>query len=112
MNARAERERWVAAVRAVAAKRDLRYEDVGGLNPRDAPPALCVGGTNRLTGRLADEFWGASCDADEREVGRFRKTVLPEAVLAKAHMRDLARVVPAFDVESIETNPEEMLRKR
>lgn len=96
----------------MAEKRSLRYEEVGGLNPRDAPPALCVGGTNRITGQLAEDFWGASCDADEREVGRLRKTVLPTAVLAKAHMPDLARVVPAFNVESIEADPEEMLRKR
>ena len=38
----------------------LRYEPVGGLNPATAPPALCPGGTNRLTGQLADGFWGAS----------------------------------------------------
>jgi hypothetical protein len=113
VDAREEAKRWAETVRAFGEKHSLRYEEVGGLNPRDAPPALCVGGTNRLTGQLADEFWGASCDADEREEGRaFRKAVLPEAILAKAHMPDLARVVPAFNVESIEANPEEMVRKR
>ena len=65
--------------------------------------ALCVGGTNRLTGQLAEGFWGSSCDADEREMGGlFGKAVLPTAILAKAHMPDLAKVVPAFNVESIE----------
>jgi hypothetical protein len=65
--------------------------------------ALCVGGTNRLTGQLAEGFWGACCDADEREAGGlFGKAVLPNAILAKAHMPDLAKVVPTFNVESIE----------
>ena len=113
MSARAEREAWVAAVREVAEARDLRYEEVGGINARDAPAALCPGGSNRLTGQLAHGFWGASCDADEREEGGlFSKVVLPGSVLAKAHTPDLTRVVPAFDVESIEATPDEQLRRR
>ena len=112
MSAAGEREDWIAAVRAVAADRGLTYEEVGGLNPRDAPAALCPGGSNRLTGELAPEFWGSSCDADEFESGGlFRKAVLPAAVLAKAHMPDLTKVVPAFDVESIESSPDEQLRR-
>ena len=112
MSAAGEREDWIAAVKAVAADRGLTYEEVGGLNPRDAPPALCPGGSNRLTGELAAEFWGSSCDADEFESGGlFRKAVLPAAVLAKAHMPDLTKVVPAFDVESIESSPDEQLRR-
>ena len=112
MSVAGDREDWVAAVKAVAADRGLAYEEVGGLNPRDAPPALCPGGSNRLTGELAPEFWGSSCDADEFESGGlFRKTVLPAAVLAKAHMPDLTKVVPAFDVESIESSPDEQLRR-
>ena len=112
MSAAGERESWIAAVRGVAADRGLTYEEVGGLNPRDAPPALCPGGSNRLTGELAPEFWGSSCDADEFETGGlFRKAVLPAAVLAKAHMPDLTKVVPAFDVESIESSPDEQLRR-
>jgi hypothetical protein len=112
VSAAGEREGWVAAVVAVAADRGLTYEQVGGLNPRDAPPALCPGGSNRLTGELAPEFWGSSCDADEFESGGlFRKAVLPAAVLAKAHMPDLTKVVPAFDVESIESSPDEQLRR-
>ena len=112
MSAGGEREDWVAAVKAVAADRGLSYEEVGGLNPRDAPAALCPGGSNRLTGELAPEFWGSSCDADEYESGGlFRKAVLPAAVLAKAHMPDLTKVVPAFDVESIESSPDEQLRR-
>ncbi|HKJ35950.1 MAG TPA: hypothetical protein VKA36_05230 [Solirubrobacterales bacterium] len=113
MSAAAERENWVQVVRDYAQRRDLVYEAVGGINPRDAPAALCVGGSNRLTGQLTDGFWGSSCDALERESGRFlSKTVLPEAVLVKAHMPDLARVVPRFDVESIEARPDELLRRQ
>jgi hypothetical protein len=94
---------WAAIVRGLAEKRGVSYEMVGGLNPKGEPAALCPGGTNRITGELADGFWGASCDAEEREHGGlFSKTVLPEAVLAKAHMPDLARVVPLFNVESVE----------
>lgn len=94
---------WSQIVEGLAEKRGVTYEPVGGLNPRGAPPTLCPGGTNRIKGELASEFWGASCDADEREQGGlFSKTVLPRAVLAKAHMPDLARVVPIFNVESIE----------
>jgi len=92
---------------------DVTYEPVGGINPADGPVALCVGGTNRLTGHLAPDFWGACCDADEIEVGKvFRKSVVPSAVLAKAHMPDLAKVIGAFNVESIEARPTEYLKAR
>lgn len=112
MSAGDERNAWVGAVEEVAADRGLTYEEVGGLNPRDAPPALCPGGSNRLTGELAPGFWGSSCDAAEYEAGgMFGKTVLPAAILAKAHMPDLTTVVPAFDVESIEATPDEQLRR-
>jgi hypothetical protein len=98
-----EAQDWAEAVRAFGARHDLTYEAVGGINPKDAPVALCVGGTKRLTGQLAEGFWGACCDADEKEVGGlFGKGMVPTALLAKAHMPDLARVVPAFNVESIE----------
>lgn len=91
----------------------VTYEPVGGINPADGPVALCVGGTNRLTGHLAPEFWGSSCDADEIEVGKvFRKSVVPSAVLAKAHMPDLAKVIAAFNVESIEARPNEYLKTK
>jgi len=96
-------QEWAETVRALAAKRGVRYEPVGGLNPKGGPAALCPGGTNRITGQLREGFWGASCDAEEHEEGGlFSKTVLPRAVLAKAHMPDLAKVVPMFHVESIE----------
>jgi hypothetical protein len=96
-------EDWAATVQQLAGKRGVTYEPVGGLNPRGGPPTLCPGGTNRIKGELAPAFWGASCDADEREEGGlFRKSVLPGAVLAKAHMPDLATVVPIFNVESVE----------
>lgn len=103
MGARDDARAWVEAVTGYAQKRGLRYEEVGGLNPVGQPPALCPGGSNRITGQLTDGFWGASCDADEQEHGGFgRKAVLPGAVLVKAHMPDLAKVVPVFNVESIE----------
>ena len=94
---------WADTVRGLAERRGATYEPVGGLNPKGGPVALCPGGTNRITGRLSDDLWGAACDADEHEQGGlFSKAVLPRAVLAKAHMPDLAQVVPTFNVESIE----------
>lgn len=103
MGAKAEAQEWAETVRRYGEQNGLTYEPVGGINPKDGPVALCVGGVNRLTGQLTEGFWGASCDADEREVGGlFNKAVLPTALLAKAHMPDLAQVVPAFNVESIE----------
>ncbi len=103
MSAKQEARDWTAAVRRYGERNSLTYEQVGGINPKDGPVALCVGGVNRLTGQLVEGFWGASCDAGEREAGGlFGKAVLPSAVLAKAHMPDLARVVPAFNVESVE----------
>jgi hypothetical protein len=103
MGAKQEAAEWAGIVRAYGEGHGLTYEPVGGINPKDGPVALCVGGTNRLTGQLAEGFWGACCDADEREMGGFfDKAALPTAILAKAHMPDLAQVVPAFNVESIE----------
>ena len=103
MGAKQEAQEWAETVRRYGERHDLTYEPVGGINPKDGPVALCVGGINRLTGQLVEGFWGACCDADEKEVGGlFSKAVLPTALLAKAHMPDLAQVVPAFNVESIE----------
>ena len=113
MSASAEAEEWAAIVSRYGERNDVTYEPVGGINPKDGPVALCVGGTNRLTGQLTEGFWGSSCDADEREAGGlFSKAVLPGALLAKAHMPDLAEVVPAFNVESVEKNPEELVMQR
>jgi hypothetical protein len=93
---------WAGAVRELAEKRGVRYEAVGGLNPRGGPAALCPGGSNRLTGELDPGFWGSSCDALEREEGGlFKKSVVPGAVIAKAHMPDLAQATPPFNVESL-----------
>jgi hypothetical protein len=103
MGAKQQAQEWAETVRSYGERRGLAYEPVGGINPKDGPVALCVGGVNRLTGELVEGFWGASCDADEREEGGlFDKAVLPQAILAKAHMPDLAQVVPAFNVESVE----------
>jgi hypothetical protein len=103
MSAQQEARDWAEIVSAYGERHQLKYEPVGGINPVDGPVALCVGGSNRLTGQLSEGFWGSCCDADEKEMGGFfSKAVLPTALLAKAHMPDLARVVPAFNVESIE----------
>ena len=113
MSASDEARAWADTVKALAAERGLTYEPVGGINPVGGPVALCPGGTNRLTGQLSDGFWGASCDADEQaEGGFFSKAVLPGAVLAKSHVPDLAKVMPPFNVESIERRPEELLMQR
>jgi hypothetical protein len=103
---------WAEAVAELGTKRGLRYEPVGGLNPAGGPAALCPGGTNRLTGQLTEGFWGASCDADEREEGGlFSKAALPHALLAKSHMPDLAKVMPQFNVESLEGGPEDLVER-
>jgi hypothetical protein len=110
LSAKADAREWAQIVSSYAAERGLRYEPIGGINPKGGPVALCPGGTNRITGELVDGFFGASCDADEHEEGGWgRKAILPGAVLAKAHMPDLARVVPVFNVESIERTPEDVL---
>src|SRR5919204_5682764 len=113
MSARDDARAWADAVQAVATDRDLVYEPVGGINPVGGPVALCPGGTNRITGQLAEGFWGAACDADEHEEGGLlSKAVLPGAVLAKSHVPDLAKVMPPFNVESIEKTPEELVTRR
>jgi hypothetical protein len=113
MSARQEAQDWAETVKGLAAKRGLTYDPVGGINPVGGPAALCPGGTNRLMGELAPGFWGASCDADEEpEGGLFSKAVLPHAVLAKSHVPDLAKVMPPFNVESIERRPAELLMQR
>ncbi len=105
-----EAQEWAQTVQAVAADRGVRYDAIGGLNPAGGPAALCPGGTNRITGELSPGFWGASCDAEEREEGRmFSKAILPGAILAKAHTPDIARVMPPFNVESIERTPGDLL---
>lgn len=103
MGAKQEAEAWAETVRKFGERQELTYEPVGGINPKDGPVALCVGGGNRLTGQLTEGFWGSSCDADEKEAGGlFAKAMLPSSILAKAHMPDLAKVVPRFNVESVE----------
>ena len=105
-------EQWAAAVQGLAQELEAAYEPVGGLNPRGGPAALCPGGANRLTGQLATDFWGASCDALEHEEGGFfKKTVLPKAIVAKAHLPDVADATPPFNVESLE-GAEDMIESR
>jgi hypothetical protein len=100
LSTKADAQEWARIVSSYAEERGLRYEPIGGINPKGRPVALCPGGTNRLTGELVDGFYGSSCDADEQEEGGFlSKAVLPGALLVKAHM---PKVVPVFDVESIE----------
>jgi hypothetical protein len=106
MSAKADARQWAETVSSYAQKRGVHYDLVGGLNPAGGPAALLPGGTNRLTGELAEGFWGASCDADEREEGGlFSKAVVPHAILAKAHTPDLAQAMPQWNVESIESWP-------
>lgn len=113
MSAKDDQQAWAETVQAYGQERGLQYEPVGGLNPVGQPAALCPGGTNRLTGELSEGFWGASCDANEREEGGlFSKAVLPGAVLAKSHVPDLAKVMPPFNVESIEKTPDELILQR
>jgi hypothetical protein len=113
VSAKEEARAWAQTAKALATERGLVYEPVGGINPVGGPIALCPGGTNRLTGQLADGFWGASCDADEHAEGGFlSKAVLPGAVLAKSHVPDLAKVMPPFNVESIERRPDELVVQR
>jgi hypothetical protein len=113
MSAADEARAWAETVAKLGEERGLRYEPIGGLNPAGGPAALCPGGTNRLTGQLSEGFWGASCDAEEREEGGlFSKAVLPHAVLAKSHMPDLAEVMPQFNVESLEARPEDFVERR
>src|SRR3954447_20479677 len=113
MGAKDDAQAWAEMVRSYATRHDLNYDEIGGLNPKGGPAALCPGGTNRLTGQLANEFWGSSCDADERqEGGLFSKAVLPGAVIVKAHVPDLAQVMPPFNVESIERRPDELAMQR
>ena len=52
MGAKQEAEEWAGAVRRYGERNGLTYEEVGGINPKDGPVALCVGGVNRLTGQL------------------------------------------------------------
>ena len=113
MSSKDETAAWAQTVQEVAKRRELSYDPVGGLNPAGGPAALCPGGTNRLTGQLSAGFWGASCDADEREEGGlFSKSVVPHAVLAKAHVPDLADAMPPFNVESLEASPEDIIERR
>jgi hypothetical protein len=110
LSAKEQAQEWGAIVEGLAKERGLHYEPIGGINPVGAPVALCPGGTNRITGELADGFFGSSCDADEHEEGGWgRKAVLPGAELIKSHMPDLATVVPVFNVESIEHTPEDAI---
>ena len=106
MSAKDEASSWAGTVSAYAQRRGVRYDAVGGLNPAGGPAALLPGGTNRLTGELSEGFWGASCDADEREEGGlFSKAVVPHAILTKAHTPDLAQAMPQWNVESLESRP-------
>jgi hypothetical protein len=112
VSAKDEAQAWTQTVQELAAKRGLHYEPVGGINPVGGPVALCPGGTNRITGELTAGAWGAACDADEHEDGGlFAKAVLPGAVIVKSHMPDLAEVMPAFNVESIERRADELVIK-
>ena len=97
-------DEWAEIVRGLAAqarrhvRADRRAQPARRARRRSAPAAP--------TGSPASSRASSGarrCDADEHETGGlFSKTVLPQAILAKAHMPDLAQVVPIFNVESIE----------
>ena len=59
MSAKGDAQEWAAIVSGLASERNLRYEEIGGINPREGPVALCPGGANRLTGELSDGFLGS-----------------------------------------------------
>ena len=42
-----EAQDWADTVRKFGERHELSYEAVGGINPKDGPVALCVGGWNR-----------------------------------------------------------------
>ena len=110
MSAGDEQQAWAETVKSLAAARGLRYDPIGGLNPVGQAAALCPGGTNRLTGELSDGLLGRFMRRRRARGGRaLLKAVLPGAVLAKSHVPDLAKVMPPFNVESIEKTPEELI---
>src|SRR5680860_1442874 len=51
MGAKQEATEWAEIVRRFGERHELTYESVGGIKPKDGPVALCVGGSNRLTGQ-------------------------------------------------------------
>ena len=109
MSAAAE---WAETVRRYGERNGLTYEPVGGINPKDGPVALCVGGSNRLTGAWRRPGVLGRVLRCRRARGRAAcstRRCCPAAILAKAHMPDLAKVVPAFNVESIEGAAEEVI---
>ena len=42
----------------------------------------------------------------------FSRPCVPHAILAKSHMPDLAKVMPQWNVESLETRPEDLVERR
>jgi hypothetical protein len=106
VGAKQEAQDWAEIVRRYGERRELTYEPVGGINAKDGPVALCVGGVNRLTGQLAEGFWGSCCDADEKEVGGiFAKALLPKALLAiEGHEVVTQRFARKVEFESLDFN--------
>ncbi len=104
---------WAAVVSSYQGAGEVKYERVGGINPAGGPVALCVGGSNRLTGNLAPASGVPVAMPTKSRSGRmFSRSVVPSSLLTKAHMPDLAKVIAAFNVESIESRPDEFVRKR
>ena len=83
----------------------VTYEPVGGLNPRGGP-AACARAARTGSPDSSTRSSGArpaTPTSASGGGGLFRGgDVLPGAVLAKAHMPDLAAVMPVFNVESLE----------
>ena len=104
MSAKQEAQEWAETVRRYGERNDAHLR----AGRRDQPEGRrrwrsAWAGPTGSPASWPRASGASSCDADEKEVGGlFGKAVLPTAMLAKAHMPDLAKVVPAFNVESIE----------
>ena len=71
MGAKQEAEAWAETVRKLGERQGLSYEPVGGINPKDGPVALCVGGRNRLTGQLPKAFGDRPATPTKRRRGGY-----------------------------------------
>ncbi len=112
MSAADDASGWAETVADYGRKHELRYDPIGGLNPVDAPPALCPGARTGSPGSSPGTPGGrAATPRSTRRAGSSRRRCCHGAVLVKAHMPDLAAVVPIFNVESLEANPEDVFER-
>ena len=69
MSTKGDAQEWARIVSSYAEERGLRYEPIGGINPKGGPVALCPGGTNRLTGELVALATGTGKVRWRKEIG-------------------------------------------